>query len=66
LNKAKSLCLHWRESLVLGCMRATAGRFALKIGDIEAEAQTAEEVEKLLDKAHEIQQRSQPKVIHEP
>ena len=38
----------------------------LKIGDIEAEAQTAEEVEKLLDTAHEIQQRSQPKVIHEP
>lgn len=38
----------------------------LKIGDIEAEAQTREEVEKLLSKAQEVQQRNQPKVIHEP
>jgi hypothetical protein len=38
----------------------------LKIGDIEAEAQTAEEVERLIARAHEIQQRNQPKVIHEP
>ena len=33
---------------------------------IEAEAQTVEEVEKLLNRAEEIQQRNQPKVIHEP
>lgn len=38
----------------------------LKIGDIEAEAQTAEEVEKLLARAQEIQRSNQPKVIHEP
>ena len=38
----------------------------LKIGEIEAEAQTVEEVEKLLARAQEIQQRNQPKVIHEP
>ena len=53
---------------ILGAwLHARYGRkVRLKIGDIEAEAQTAEEVEKLLDKAHEIQQRSQPTVIHEP
>jgi hypothetical protein len=38
----------------------------LKIGDIEAEAQTREEVEKLLERAQEIQQRNLPKVIREP
>ena len=37
----------------------------LKVGEIEAEAQTVEEVEKLLKRAEEIQQRKQPKVIHE-
>ena len=36
----------------------------LKVGDIEAEAQTREEVEKLLVRAEEIQQRNQaPKII---
>lgn len=38
----------------------------LKIGDIEAEAQTREEVEKLLARALEIQQHIEPKRIHEP
>jgi hypothetical protein len=38
----------------------------LKVGELEAEAQTIEEVEKLLERAQEIQQRNQPKVIHEP
>ena len=38
----------------------------LKIDDIEVEAQTVEEVEQLLARAEEIQQRNQPKVIHEP
>ena len=38
----------------------------LKIGDIEAEAQTLKEVEKLIARAQEIQQRNQPKVVHEP
>lgn len=38
----------------------------LKVGEIEAEAHTPEEVEKLLARAQEIQQRNQPKVIHEP
>jgi hypothetical protein len=32
----------------------------LKVGDIEAEAQTREEVETLLEKAQEIQQRNEP------
>jgi hypothetical protein len=38
----------------------------VKVGEIEAEASTTEEVEKLLVRAQEIQQRNQPKVIHEP
>lgn len=38
----------------------------LKIGDIEAEAQTEEQIEKLLQRAEEFQRRNQPKVIHEP
>jgi hypothetical protein len=38
----------------------------LKIGDIEAEAQSEEQVEKLLQQAEEFRQRNQPKVIHEP
>jgi len=38
----------------------------LKVGEIEAEAQTVEEVEKLLARALEIQQRNEPKMIHEP
>jgi hypothetical protein len=38
----------------------------LKIGDIEAEAQTMQEVETLLNKAQEIQRRNQPQLIHEP
>ena len=37
----------------------------LRVGDIEAEAQTREEVERLFDKGQEIQQRNAPKVIHE-
>ena len=38
----------------------------LKVGDLEAEAQSVEEVERLLVRAQEIQQRNQPKAIHEP
>jgi hypothetical protein len=38
----------------------------LKVGDIEAEAQTVPEVEALLARARELQQRNQSKVIHEP
>jgi hypothetical protein len=38
----------------------------LKAGELEAEAQTVEEVERLLARAQEIHQRNQPKVIHEP
>lgn len=41
-------------------------RVRVKVGDLEAEAQTPEEVEKLLSKAQEIQQRNEPKKIHEP
>jgi len=43
------------------CANARYGRkVRLKIGEIEAEAQTREEVEKLLARAQEIQQRNQP------
>jgi len=48
-------------------LHARSGRkVRLKIGDIEAEARTVEEVEKLLDRAKDIQQRNEPKMIHEP
>ena len=40
-------------------------RVRLKVGDIEAEAHTAEEVEKLLLRAQEIKQDNVPKLIHE-
>jgi hypothetical protein len=39
-------------------------RVRLKIGEIEAEAQTVAEVENLLKRAGEFQQRNQHKVIH--
>jgi hypothetical protein len=53
---------------ILGAwLHAKYGRkVRLKIGDIEAEAQTEEQVQKLLKQAEEFQQRNQPKVIHEP
>ncbi len=35
----------------------------LKIGEIEAEAQTVEEVEKLIDRALELQERNQPRKV---
>jgi len=38
----------------------------LKVGEVEAEAQTVEEVERLIARALEAQQQSRPKVIHEP
>ncbi len=38
----------------------------LKIGEIEAEAQTPEEVEKLIAEALVIQERNAPKIIQEP
>jgi hypothetical protein len=48
-------------------LQAKNGRkVRLKVGDIEAEAQTAEEVERLLAKAQEIQQLNEPKKIHDP
>lgn len=37
----------------------------LKIGDIEAEAQTVEDVEHLIARAEEILQSNRPKTIHE-
>jgi hypothetical protein len=48
-------------------LHAKYGRKArLKIGDIEAEAQTEQEVKDLLRHAEEFQLRNQPKKIHEP
>jgi hypothetical protein len=41
-------------------------RVRLKIGDIEAEAQTPEQVEHLFKLAEDFQQRTKAKVIHEP
>jgi hypothetical protein len=38
----------------------------LKVGEIEVEAPTMKEVERLVSLIPEIQQRNQPKVIHEP
>jgi hypothetical protein len=40
-------------------------KFRVKVDDIEAEANTLKAVEKLLARAQEIQQRNEPKVIHE-
>jgi hypothetical protein len=45
--------------------RSGRRKVRLKIGDIEAEAQTVKEVEKLLARAQEMQRSNQPKVIHE-
>ena len=45
-------------------LHAKYGRKArLKIGDVEAEAQTVEEVERLLAHALEIKQNNQPKRV---
>lgn len=53
--------------IIGGWLRAKHGRRVwLKVGDIEAAAQTVEELERLLKLAEEIQQRNQPKVIREP
>jgi hypothetical protein len=41
-------------------------RVRLKVGELEAEAQTVKEVERLLALARDIQQRDQAKIIHEP
>ncbi len=38
----------------------------VKIGEIEVEAQTLDEVQKLIAQAEEIQQRNAPKIIQEP
>jgi hypothetical protein len=38
----------------------------LKVGDIEAEAQTEKQVQRLLEQAEEFQNRNKSKVIHEP
>jgi hypothetical protein len=50
-------------------LRGRYGRkVRIKVGanEIEAEAQTVEEVERLIARAYEIQQRTRPKAIHEP
>ena len=52
---------------VAGYFHGRSGRkVRLKVGDIEVEAPTMKEVERLLDRIEEIQQRNQPKLIHEP
>jgi hypothetical protein len=52
-------------NFVAAWLHGRSGRkVRLKVGEIEAEAQTVEEVEKLLKQAEEIQQRNQPKAIH--
>jgi hypothetical protein len=54
-------------ALIAGIFAWLHGRYGrkvrLKVGDIEAEAQTTEEVEKLLAHALEIQEKNQAKVI---
>jgi len=48
-------------------LQARSGRrVRLKVGEIEVEAQTVEEVERLLACAQEILQRNQAKAIQEP
>ena len=48
-------------------LRARYGRkVRLKIGEIEAEAQSLEDVERLLQRAEQFQKRNEPKAIHEP
>jgi hypothetical protein len=41
-------------------------KVGLKVGEIDATAPTMREVKELLDRAEEIQRRSQPKVIQGP
>jgi len=54
-------------ALIGAWLHARHGRkVRLKIGDIEAEAQSIDEVEKLLQQAERFQQRSQAKVIAKP
>jgi|ERR1039457_698277 hypothetical protein len=38
----------------------------LKVGDIEVEARTEKQVQRLLEQAEQFQQRNKAKVIHEP
>lgn len=53
-------------AIIGGWLQARYGRkVKFKIGDVEAEARTLEEVENLLAKAQEMQQRNEPKKIHE-
>jgi hypothetical protein len=48
-------------------LHARYGRkIRVKIGDVEAEAQTVAEVARLLEKAQQIQQRNEPKKIYQP
>lgn len=54
-------------SILVAWLAGRNGRkVRIKIGDLEAEARTPEELEKILKKAHEIQQRNEPKKIYEP
>ena len=47
-------------------LHARYGQVRLKIGDIEAVAQSVEEVETLIARAQQFQEHNQPKAIHEP
>ena len=52
---------------IVGWLHGRSGRkVRLKVGEIEVEAPTMKEVERLVSLIPEIQQRNQPKVIHEP
>jgi hypothetical protein len=54
-------------TLIGAWLHARYGRkVRLKIGDIEAEAQSVEEVEKLLQQAEQFQQQAQQKIIGKP
>ena len=63
------------HSPLAGVIAAAAGawlharygrKVRLKVGDIEAEAQTEKQVQRLLEQAEEFQNRNKSKVIHEP
>jgi hypothetical protein len=48
-------------------LQARFGRkVRIKVGDIEVEARTAEEVDALLKQALEVKKANEPKLIHEP
>ena len=66
ITLAKTLGSLGLGGIIGAWIQAKHGRkVRLKVGDIEAEAQTPEEVERLVARALEIQQRNQPKVVRE-